>query len=328
MLRLSLSAQRKRDLPLCAVIAASDHFYAAGLAHPYDPESLLDLERFREHLHRRLADPYSQSRKDLTRIARLLQNGQEVVLRLHEAAVHGPVLAAAVRWMAGQVTPGRLPGRAPAGGLLTPAVELYDGPLGADDELDERRFVWVKGRSLELPGYIWDTSAVITALTPGFGLVKLGRWYGPTRQGRRPLTFFQALALGMLPSHVRPLERPPSDPLLETFDALVQEQRRREAGGSDRDDWRYDPWLTVPDPLDAAWAESVTALEQAMEQEAQAFLALYAAQRPVTFSSAEPVRALGEHVRPVAKTDPSGRRWVLSVERQRGGYLHGWQRAA
>lgn len=340
MLRLSLSISREAHLSRCRVISATDCFWAEGLAHPGDPESLFDVPDYQQMLQNRLSSPFTQAYKDALRIARLLAAGHEVVLQIGQTAVHGPELRAALLAFA-ELHPEtrKTVAQRTVVEAFQPSVEAIEAANdGRSFTLQAERFVWVQGHTTELPGYIWDTEGVITALVPGYGLVKVGRIFERVKRFDRQRrtwverwearTFWQAVNRKLAVPHCRPMGRQPSDTVIDAFARLVSDQIRREQVQRDRDAERYDPWITSPDPLEAEWDESVTALEREMEREAQAFLALHEPVKPITFSSAEPVRALGEHVRPVIKTDRQGRRWVLTVERQRRGYLHGWQRAA
>ena len=335
MLRLSLSITREKYLARCRVISATESFWADGLAHPGDPESVFDLPVYQETLKERLTSPSTQAYKDAIRIARLLAAGNEVVLQIGQTAVHGPELKAALLRFA-QKTPQQppKPGGRKINDPIQPTAEIIEDI--ADVTLDNQRFVWVKGRTTELPGYIWDTEGVITALVPGYGLVKVGRIRELVKRfdQRRRIwverwvgrSFWQALNRGLPIPHCRPMQ--PSDDAIDAIADLVEQQLKSERIQRDREAMRYDPWTTAPDPLFIQWDESVTALEREIEREAQAFLALHEPPKPFTFASAQPVRALGEYVRPVVKTDRHGRRWMLSVEQQRRGYLHGWQRVA
>lgn len=340
MLRLSLSISREAHLSRCRVISAPECFWAEGLAHPGDPESIFDLLTYQQTLHERLRSSFSQAFKDALRIARLLATGNEVVLQIGQTAVHGPELKAALLEFA-RLHPEtrRAALRQAASATFQPSVEaVADAQAGRSFTMQHERFVWVQGRTTELPGYIWDTDAVLTAIVPGYGLVKIGRIYATVerydRERRQMVarqearTFWQALASGLPIPHCRLMGREPSGRVVDVFARLVSAQIRAERVQGDRDAERFDPWAVVPDPQEAEWEESVTALERELEREAQALLALYEPPKPVMFASAEPVRAWGEHVRPVVKTDRQGQRWVLSVARQRQGYLHGWQRAA
>lgn len=340
MLRLSLSISREAHLSRCRVLSAAECFWAAGLAHPGDPESIFDLSMYRETLHSRLASSFTQAFKDALRIARLLAGGHEVVLQIGQTAVHGPELKAALLEFARlhPETRKAVTGRPVVEAFQTSVEAVEAANTGRSFAVQTERFVWVQGRTTELPGYIWDTEGVITALVPGYGLVKVGRIYEQVKRFDQrsrtwierweARTFWQAVSRGLTVPHCRSMGRQPSDAVLDVFSRLISAQIQSERVQRDRDAERYDPWVTAPDPLEAEWEESVTALEREMEREAQAFLTLHEPPKPVTFSSAQPVRALGEHVRPVVKTDKQGRTWVLSVERQRRGYLHGWQRAA
>ncbi|GEM_PF-7019188 len=340
MLRLSLSISREAHLSRCRVISATECFWAEGLAHPGDPESVFDLPMYQETLLVRLASPFTQAFKDALRIARLLATGREIVLQIGQTAVHGPELESAlVKFARLHPETREAAARRPVVEAFQPSVEVAEAVnAGRNFTMQTERFVWVQGRTTELPGYIWDTEGVITAIVPGYGLVKVGRIYEQVKrfdrqrhiwvERREARSFWQAVNRGASIPHCRSMGRRPSDVVIDIFSRLVSEQIRAERVQRNREAERFDPWLTAPDLVDAEWEESVTALEREMEREAQAYLALHEPPKPVTFSSAEPVRALGEHVRPVVKTDRQGRRWVLSVERQRSGYLHGWQRAA
>lgn len=341
MLSLSCSARSARNRYACTVISALDSFEATGLAASPD----LDAAAFKRYLFARLRQPHSQTAKDAQRILALHRRGLTVVLRLHADADHGDVLLAALRWL-DAVTPASAPVATAARPVpaLTHSAAVSEIEDGAEGDLDPRRFVWILAAdgSLARLGYVWDADGVITALVPGFGLVKMGRI---RRQRKRRsagrwapvpvgVSFWQALGEGPdLTPRCRAARVILGGRLERVFAALVRRQQAHETIVTEErtrpDPERYNPWLFEPDPVDEELADAEErAAAAVVEADTQAYLRLHAPAQSVRWIDLLPSAYRGAHVRPVVKAKPDGTRWILTPQAQASGSLAAFRRVA
>lgn len=338
MLSLSLTARSNRNRYTCTVVCALDTFEAAGFAAGAD----MDADAYKRYLFARMRQPHSQTVKDAQRILALHRRGLTAVLRFHQDADHADIALAALRWFDAGA-----PASAPATSSPVPALthsaaaaEIEDG---ADGELDTRRFVWIlaKDGACARLGYVWDTDGVITALVPGFGLVKIGRILrqrmhrrnGRWVADRRSLPFWLALAAGPdLTQRFHAARVELGGRIERVFARLVRRQRLAETVTNENrsrpDPDRYDPWALEFDPFDEELAEAdAQTAADAVEADTRAFLALHAP-RAVRWEDLLPSAYRGEHVRPVVKTQADGSRWILTPEMQGRGSLTAFRRVA
>lgn len=158
----------------CVAVTPARTFEPA-FTHPFDAELADDTQAYRDWLLAQLDHQTSQTYKHAKQLALHHLLGDTVVLRVHQNALHGDVLRAALLSMAATLH-GQQP--APTSHQRTHAgLDMVDEMIEEQaTEIDYRRFVWITGKDgCAHLGYIWDTEAVITALTRDHGLVKLGR---------------------------------------------------------------------------------------------------------------------------------------------------------
>jgi hypothetical protein len=227
---------------------------------------------------------------------------------------------------------------------LTHTAAVAEIEDGGEGELDPRRFVWILAAdsSLARLGYVWDTDGVVTALVPGFGLVKLGR-IRRQRKRRRfgrwesvpvGVSFWQALGeCPDLTPRCRAARVVLGGRMERVFAALVRRQRSMEAICNDShrqpDPDRYDPWRLEPNPVDEELTEAEDrAAAEMVEADTQAYLLLHSPTQPVRWEDLLPSAYRGPHVRPVVKTRPDGSRWILTPQAQASGSLTAFRRMA
>lgn len=322
MLSLSKSLTNHEVYAVFALIAGHGKKYRLALTHPFNAEAAADTGLYKRWLWEQMQNPHCSTYKHLAHLARAHQGGKHIVIQVHQNARHGEVVLAAISYLADHLPP--LPKARPqrhthSSSHFHPWFEAKD----EEDLIDERRFVWVVGEQVTHLGYIWDTEGVLTALVPGYGLVKLGR-PGPfwllRSQGRRISRRVHVAAITL-------------DNRLEgIFGPLIRQQQAVEhtdiarrhlpysglgmAGGALPYDERYESW-------DMHFEEDD---EDTTPEPDPAKPLLYPPKPIQHFHDLLPTYYRGEHVKPVVKTKPDGSQWVLTPQMQARGALHLYQR--
>jgi hypothetical protein len=335
MISLSLSLTSDKVWDCIAIVG--ERRYRPAFTHPLNAEYALDNEAYRAWLWEQLQSRYTQTFKDALWLIRQHQAGKQVVLRLHQNSQHGNILLATLLFMSDRYPADEKPKYQPGHAHLPSVPEEMEEEA---EMLQPDRFVWImaKDGSHAKLGYVYDTVGVITALVPGFGLVKLGRiqetieYAEPDNEGKKVIrqvvanyTFWQKRRqlTDFLPRvHVANCSDAGRNE--DVFARLLAEQRKKEKVEIKtlEDPERYDKWDLVemenapeePEPL-----EEIHAAEHA------AFMAFHTIVR-TDFNAFLPTKFYGEHVRPVYKTRPDGSVWVLSAEKQSRGVLHLYER--
>lgn len=175
MFSLSKSLTNHEVYAVFALIAGHGKKYRLALTHPYDAEATTDTSRYKRWLWEQMQNPHCSTYKHLAHLARAHQAGQRIVIQVHQNARHGEIILAALRYLADHLPP--LPKARPARarGHIGSAHFQTWSEKDNDELIDERRFVWISSQNVTHLGYIWDTEGLLTALVPGFGLVKLER---------------------------------------------------------------------------------------------------------------------------------------------------------
>ena len=317
MITLSKSLTNNKTHVVYAIVAPAGGYpkrYRTSFTHPGEAE-IEDSHTYKSHLWQHMQNQHGSLYKELARLARLEQAGKRIVIITHEGTQHGEVIVAAVKYLAGKLSP-------------TPRAIAIKLPLNQNaslpswqenvadyDLIDERRFVWVTSKSNQVTrlAYVWDTEGVVTALVPTFGLVKLGRlptnfWYQRTLGHIGPRIHAAKVTLG------RTTER--------TFAIMLKKQISLERIETE-EDYRYQRWALREE--EAIFEEEPSGEEVEAQVETTAFFNLYATLQPEAFAESEPSKFQGQHVKPVYKTKADGSRWVLTPQMQARGALHLYQ---
>lgn len=139
------------------------------------------LRAYRRWLWHEMRDEFGIIWTELSLLADAYVAGLEIVITVHKGAVHTPVIVQAIEWMVrNTVRIETRPQRRPRVRPVAFDFELVDREV----DLEPWRLVWITGRTCSRLGYLLDVDGVVTAVVPGFRLVRLGRFdpYGPFKQ--------------------------------------------------------------------------------------------------------------------------------------------------
>lgn len=322
---LHLSHSLTHDNVAAVTTLVNGQRFQPALAHPGDAEADDAAETYQAWLWTQLHDEQTSAYKHVVRLARALRHGQTVIIKVHQNATHGDILAGAIRFMAVRLPEERqrpAPDHAGSAHFL-PGLEAFE----PDELLDQARFVWVVGRQVTHLAYLWDIEGRYTALVPGHGLVKLAR-YGVWHFVRHQAALSPSVRFARLPltAHLERLFTPlvQHQQALETTDAVRRKlpyTGHGLAGSALPSEPRYDPWDLAPlddiePPADPAAQAHELVVRKWLTPPGSGF----------DFFSLLPNKYQGEHVKPVIKTKPDGSRWVLTPQMQARGALHLYQR--
>jgi hypothetical protein len=324
MFSLSKSLTNREVYAVFALIAGHGKKYRLALTHPYDAEATTDTSLYKRWLWQQMQKPHCATYKHLAHLVRAHQAGKRIIIQVHQNARHGEIILAALHYLTDHLPP--LPKARPKashGG----SAHFQPWSEQDDDLIDERRFVWISSQDIAHLGYIWDTEGLLTALVPGFGLVKLERpgpfWLLRSR-GRRISRRIHTATVTL------------GGDIERTFGSLIRQQQAVEqtdiarqrlpysghglAGSALPYDERYDSWQLHFENGDEETQDF------ASQQPDPARPLLYPPkQAQQRFHDLLPTAYRGGHVKPVVKTKPDGSRWVLTPEMQARGVLHLYQ---
>lgn len=133
------------------------------------------LAKYRAWLWGEMQDGYNVVGKEMQALVRAHLDNQAVAVLVPKAALHGPLIVNALRWLADQLPP------APVSPIRTaepgPCYEpiLPDGVLSTRAEIEANHLVWVQGHTSSRLGVIVGYNEV---LVPGYGVLPLKqfRW--------------------------------------------------------------------------------------------------------------------------------------------------------
>ena len=120
---------------------------------------------FRIWIWEEMQDEYNVVWRELSELANAYEQGREVELRVPMGQLHGEVICNAIEWMVENTTEVQLPHirHQPARSLST---DISDGVLGVSSGANERRIVWVQGKTQSKLGVMPEPNQV---LVPGYG---------------------------------------------------------------------------------------------------------------------------------------------------------------
>lgn len=129
---------------------------------------------YRQWLWKEMQDHYNVVWREMRRLVRAHQRGEEVEILVPKGAPHGEVIVRALQWVAEN---GDVPDTPPIAGSEPASCDQYspDGVLNVSSDIPPEKIVWITGRTQSRMGVIYEAGK---ALVPEYGLVPLKnfRW--------------------------------------------------------------------------------------------------------------------------------------------------------
>ena len=165
-------------------ITVNGQQYESRLLNQYDLAEVIEgahdalkpdarLRAYRRWLWQEMRDEYGIIWTELSLLADAHVAGLEIVVTVHKASVHAPIIAQAVEWMVRNTE--RVEHRPQRRPRVRPVPFDY-ALVDREVELERWRLVWITGRTASHIGYLLDIDGVVTAFVPGWRLIRLGRF--------------------------------------------------------------------------------------------------------------------------------------------------------